>query len=214
MTQSQRDVLFLFLLIAIIFAAAKFGQLCETLTSEAQAREFLWRELPLMVDGAISRESDKTREILHLAAQDLALRSERQIAGLRNDLRVSIDTRAAAIQKAAVDELQGMRADLVRQIVPPSRALTVLLEEYRRIPEQVGQRLEPWTDCRGNGACWQAQATAMLGAGRVTLGETSRAMRTIREAAPAVAENSEQITEHVAERSKHSGLRLFFRGLK
>ena len=111
-------------------------------------------------------------------------------------------------------ELTAIRSDSMRQVdVAVSKfnetndSVMALLDEYRRIPLAVGQRLDSWTDCRGNGACWQSQATALLGASRVTVGETSRTMREIREATPRIVVNIDQTTANVARLTKPDALK-------
>ena len=50
-------------------------------------------------------------------------------------------------------------------------------------------------------------ATALLGATRATAGETSRAMRTIREATPAIVGNVDRVTENVVKMTKPDSLK-------
>lgn len=99
-------------------------------------------------------------------------------------------------------------SELIAKADAPSAAAVELLDEYRRVPSIVGARLDPWTDCKGNGACWQAQMTAALGAGRVTLGETSRTMRSIREATPGITKNIDRTTANIERMTRPDSLAM------
>lgn len=83
-----------------------------------------------------------------------------------------------------------------------AESATRLLNEYTLLPAQVGSRLAPWLDCKGNGACVQAQFTALLGASRVTAGETSKTMRAVRAATPQILENVDKTTGNIARLTK------------
>ena len=113
---------------------------------------------------------------------------------------------AQTIEKSMVDAFA--RLDRIEaQAASVATTANAAIDEYRRIPVAIGQRLDVWTDCAGNGACWQAQATALLGASRVTAGETSRTMRAIREATPQIVANVDTTTANVARLTKPDSMR-------
>lgn len=96
-----------------------------------------------------------------------------------------VDVHAAEIEAAAVNEIRATRADVMQTVRPVAGEFKGLVAAYGKLPADVGARLDPWTDCRGNGACWQAQFTAVLGASRATLGQVARS-------APSIAASMER----------------------
>jgi hypothetical protein len=143
--------------------------------------------------GLVANQAESARRALLIESAQWRRESLSEFAVARSDLTAVLDRRSG---------------ELVRTTQAPAVAATALLEEYRRLPAAVGSRLDPWTDCAGNGACWQAQWTALLGASRVTAGETSRTMRTIREATPAIVANVDQTTANVARITKPDSLAI------
>lgn len=166
--------------------------------------------LPALVDYRIKAEAAEIRKLVaneSAAARRLIDRNARaatsQLAGESQAWR---EQTAQTIQNnvtAAFIRLDRIEA----QAASVAATANAAIEEYRRIPAAVGQRLDPWTDCAGNGACWQAQATALLGAARVTAGETSRTMRAIREATPQIVANVDATTSNVARLTKPDSMR-------
>lgn len=183
---------------------------------------------------ALVRTLDATVAGIPAAMEAIA---DRQSTALRADLgaesaawRRMIESQAAAARGAAVIESEQWRSQSLAEIGEarkealllldrraeeilakadaPAAAAIALLEEYRRVPAIIGSRLDPWTECRGNGACWQAQWTALLGASRSTAGETSRTMRTLREATPAIVANLDQTTANVARITRPDSLAI------
>ena len=174
--------------------------------------------LPATLDAAVTRETAALRADLNtesaawraLAASEAA-RSRYAILAESDQWRRESLSELARARSDLITTLDQRSTELIRTAEAPAAATTALLDEYRRLPAVVGNRLDPWTDCTGNGACWQAQWTALLGASRVTAGETSRTMREIREATPAIVANVDQTTANVARITKPDSLaiRLF-----
>ena len=178
----------------------------------AAADRIAWaaEELPVLVGDVVRHEAGEVRALA--AVESRAWRGAVDRAARRSEAALRAESgawRAAARAAAddAVARLDARAAAAVGAVEGPSLAAAALIEEYRRLPAIVGERLDPWTDCRGNGACWQAQATALLGATRATAGETSRAMRTIREATPAIVGNVDRVTENVVKMTKPDSLK-------
>ncbi len=185
---------------------------CVSVVREVRA---LVVSLPGAVDLAMSREAAELRA--DLGAESRAWRN--LVAAQAESSRRALLIESAQWRRESLSEFAMARSDLtavfdrrsgefVRTTQAPAVAATALLEEYRRLPAAVGSRLDPWTDCAGNGACWQAQWTALLGASRVTAGETSRTMRAVREATPAIVANVDQTTANVARITKPDSLAI------
>ena len=166
--------------------------------------------LPALVDHRIKTESAEIRKLManeSVAARRLidahAKSATSQFAGESQAWRQQT---AQTIEKSMVDAFA--RLDRIEaQAASVATTANAAIDEYRRIPVAIGQRLDVWTDCAGNGACWQAQATALLGASRVTAGETSRTMRAIREATPQIVANVDTTTANVARLTKPDSMR-------
>jgi len=174
--------------------------------------------LPGTMDAGIKRETAALRADLNAEsaawralAADQAERSRHVVLAESAQWRRESLSELALARGDLIATLDRRTVELIRTAEAPAAAMTALLDEYRRLPAVVGNRLDPWTDCTGNGACWQAQWTALLGASRVTAGETSRTMREIREATPAIVANVDQTTANVAPITKPDSLaiRLF-----
>ena len=170
-------------------------------------------QFPKQVLAAIEAEGKLVRATAAVESRSWRLMVDRQATAARKDVRGE----SKEWRQVSAEELRALRgeviqmsnarlSDLIAKMDAPSDAAVRLLDEYTRVPAIVGARMDPWTDCKGNGACWQAQTTAFLGAARVTAGETSRTMRTIRETAPAIAANIDQTTANVARLTKPDSL--------
>jgi hypothetical protein len=169
--------------------------------------------LPVQVDAAISREGREAREVMTTTEAAWRAMIERQIAAGRKDAKGE----SGHWREASIEELRQMRkeviqlsntqlSELIATLDSPADALTKTLEEYAKVPAVIGSRLDPWTDCKGNGACWQAQTTALLGASRVTSGEVSKTMRTVRMATPSVLANIDKTTANVERMTRPDSL--------
>jgi intracellular sulfur oxidation DsrE/DsrF family protein len=143
-------------------------------------------------------------------------RLEGELTATRNDAKQELsqtrlevlnlaDAHLSVIRREAIGELAALRQTADVQLATANRSLsntsdafTRLSDAYAVIPATVGARLDPWTECKGNGACWQAQTTATLGALRVTLGETARASRQVRDGVPVIVGNFNRMSESSA----------------
>ena len=166
--------------------------------------------LPALIDYRIKAEAVEIRKLVtkeSAAARHLldahAKSATSQLAGeskaWREQTAHTIENSATGVF-ARIDRIEAHAASV-------ATTSNAAIDEYRRIPSAIGQRLDAWTDCAGNGACWQAQATALLGASRVTAGETSRTMRAIREATPQIVANVDTTTANVARLTKPDSMR-------
>ena len=164
----------------------------------------LAEEVPAVLDAAVAREAEYTRA--ELAEQSNAWR--RALLDESRRARLAAVAESAAWRTMTGVEIAATRSDvlaavdrhgaaIIATVGPTATAATAALDEYRRVPAMVGERLSPWMDCKGNGACIPAQLTALLGASRATAGEASRTMRTIRESTPAIASNIDRTTANV-----------------
>lgn len=167
--------------------------------------------LPVLVDTRVEIEMRATRELIaREAAATRGVVAKQAAAATAMAARESEAWRlefGQRIEFATVEAL-GRVDRMAGDVATVTKSANAAIDEYRHIPVAVGQRLSPWTDCAGNGACWQAQATALLGASRVTAGETSRAMKAIREATPAIVANVDQTTANVARITKPDSLAI------
>jgi hypothetical protein len=172
-------------------------------------------EVPDVVDAALAREAELTRGEL---ADESAL-WRRLVASESGRARAAAVAESAAWRVATEAQLTGARVDLrdaidrqgaalVATVRPTTEAATAALDEYRMVPRIIGARLDPWTDCKGNGACWQAQTTALLGASRVTAGEASRAARSINAAVPSIVASVDTTTANVARLTRPDSLKM------
>ena len=216
-------------LVALLLASV-IALLVSTVHLTVAARRTI-EVLPGTVDGAIAREASATRASAEQLAGDIQGAALEELQTTRRELLARVDqlggqavtevrlsreladriasrgldlaeTRSAA----ALDEFIAARREFADLARPPSAALTKVLDGAEASRVHWTKNLDPWTDCRGNGACWQAQFTALLGASRVTAGETSRTMREVRIATPKIAANVEVTTGNVARLTRPESL--------
>lgn len=147
----------------------------------------------------VSNESAAARHLLDAHAKSATSQLTGESRAWREQTTHIIESSVAGAF-ARLDRIEAQAASV-------ATTANTAIDEYRRIPAAIGQRLDAWTDCAGNGACWQAQATALLGASRVTAGETSRTMRAIREATPQIVANVDTTTANVARLTKPDSMR-------
>ena len=216
-------------LVAILLASAIV--LVVTAISLTRTAEEVIAELPNRVDRSIEREGAATRSLAARVAIDAQYAVVGEVRESRRAVLAEVDhlgeqvirevaaTRVMAqdlsykaldISNTRAGELLGemgaARRELVAVAAPPSVALTKALDGIDQNRQQLFDRIDPWTDCKGNGACWQAQSTALLGAARVTAGRTSQTMEAIRVATPQITANVEQTTANVARLTRPDSL--------
>lgn len=128
-------------------------------------------------------------------------RTDRRLASIQASTVVRVDAateRADARLGQSLDLLDERSRELSVAVQASSAALTATLQEYGRVPGVVGARLDPWTNCVGNGACWQAQFTASLGSARYTMGQIARSAPTITESIQASTLAAQQTAQAAA----------------
>ena len=216
-------------LVALVLASL----ICVLLSAASvfQAARQVVLVLPDRVDHAIQREGAAARALaarVAFDAQQVVLGEVRDSRGAvlaqvdrlgRQAIREVAATRIMAerVSYSAIDisnsragevlaEMRAARHELVAVAAPPFVALTKALDGIDANRQQLFDRIDPWTDCKGNGACWQAQSTALLGAARVTAGRTSQTMEAIRVATPQITANVEQTTANVARLTRPDSL--------
>lgn len=157
------------------------------------------------IPGIMQTEASATREMLRgeIAAMRADVRLEvaamrRDVASRGESLERMLEYHALWLEDAALTEISHTRRALLAEVRPVLHGATSLLSTYEAIPATVGARLDPWTTCTGNGACWQAQATGALGAARATLGSIARSAPAIAASVERSAEASERATDATA----------------
>ena len=208
-------------LIALVVAAVHF----------TAAAHRAVQEIPSTIDAAIAREGSATRALVtqmgdrggaaaltewRTSKREMLSRVDNVARQALNEVQLSrlladrLGSRAVdlADQRSAdaVEEFRRTGQALMSVTAPAGAALTKLLDGAEETRVHWSNNLDPWTNCHGNGACWQAQFTALLGATRVTAGETSRTMREVRMATPKIAANVEVTTGNVARLTKPESL--------
>lgn len=153
----------------------------------------------------VQEEAAATREMIQMEiaaarndmGEELAL-LRLEVARRGASIERLVDSHALRIEDAVLVEIAHTRRALLAEARPVLHGATSLMAAYEAIPGTVGARLDPWTTCTGNGACWQAQATAALGATRATLGSIARSAPAIAASVERSAEASERATDATA----------------
>ena len=157
--------------------------------------------LPVLLQA----EMQRTRESLQAELR----RSTDQLVRETRMVRKDLTKQTGELVKTAQDTIRTIEYETQET----AKATRTLFTTYEKIPEVVGAKFEPWTDCRSvslggsGGACWQAQFTAALGAARYTAGEAARTSRAISGLAPDLSQSFRRIAEN-AERSSASTAKL------
>lgn len=150
----------------------------------AQTRQCVDQRMASIQASAVSEiRATRAAAIAEIAATRADITSRLASVEHRTDMHLFRITAAMDMHMATAN---GSLAHMAASVDPAAALVSDVHESIR-----------PHLQCRGNGACWPAQVTAAIGAGRQTLGETSRTMRAVREAAPKVTANVQQTTANV-----------------
>lgn len=133
----------------------------------------------------LAAEVRATRGELLQVVQHLGERSIHEIATGRRQLFQRID-KAGARADEHIMELRHtamMSGSVFSQLVVPAvqdvqrttASARNLMDTATLGLHETGRRLDPWTECRGNGNCYQATGLAALGSTRYTLGKIAKA---------------------------------------
>lgn len=197
------------LLAAATLALIEVGQL-------AHAMRAVVLELPVAIPAVITTESRQWQELVVVEAEatrKMALaESGRYRQVFAKELAAARDMAAAesgAWRNATQAEVALARSALVEEAraavsLADQRAAVVTgsvertLAAYSAVPAAIGDELAPYWRCKGNGACWPAQFTALLGAARVTAGRTSTTMRSIDQSIPPILSHIDQTAGNIA----------------
>lgn len=100
----------------------------------------------------------------------------------------TVDNRVAGIEAESISVLR-QSAETLRvasgEVEQSGAAARIVLHRVDMGLIEAGQRMDPWTNCVGNGGCYQAQLGASLGSARHALGSVARS-------APRIADSLEQ----------------------
>lgn len=194
-------------LVAMTFTLLAIGwtalQLPRVLDARATADEAIKREGAALRKLAAD-ELAQTRKELRAESLEyrrlLALELDKTRTAAKNESsawRNVTSQEIATTRKMLVDEIHGAVNMADARLGAVAGATERTLDAYRVIPAVVGARLDPWTDCRGNGACWQAQSTAFLGAARVTAGRVSVAAKAWEDVMPSLSRSADRTAVNI-----------------
>lgn len=157
-------------------------------------------ELPRLSDHIqveTTRWRTDTQNELHATRQELLTK----VDDIRGDFRYFVsrtDTRISSIERNLFQEVAAIRQDtftrvdsIHNELIPVRDSALVLAKTYNDIPKVVGERLDPWTDCKANGLCWQGQLSDTLFAVRTS-------SRAVGENAGVVASNFTTLSNNFA----------------
>ncbi len=115
-----------------------------------------------------------TQNEIHATRQELLSK----VDDIRGDLRSAVSTtdrRISSIEGKVFAEVAAVRSDtftkldsIHNDLLPVRDSALVLAKTYNELPATVGARLDPYTDCKNNALCWQAQFSDTLFAVRTT----------------------------------------------
>lgn len=184
--------------------------MCYVVARSVDRIAFASEELPILAADVLRHESEQARELAAGESKAWRLLVDRASKRTESILRAESGAwrnQTMASFDIAISKFDARAGAAVASVESSSIAASALMDEYRRLPLIVGERLDPWTQCKGNGACWQAQMTALLGATRSTVGETSRTMRSIRESTPSIVGNIDRTADNVAKMTQPDPLK-------
>lgn len=178
-------------LIALVVAAVDFT---------AAARRTI-EQIPSAIAVAIAREGIATRSLVTQLGDCGAVAALKEWRRSQDRILFRVD---------AVDQPRETRQELLFVTSDAGAGATKLLDGAEESRVHWSKNLEFWNNCHGNDACWQAQFTALLGATRVTAGETFRTKREVCMATPKIAANVKATTGNVVRltRPKFLGMRV------
>jgi hypothetical protein len=102
------------------------------------------------------------------------------------------------------NQLSEFNKTLNSQLTETNKSIAKLTDAYADVPKTLGDRLDVYTDCKGNALCWQNQFTDTLFAVRTTSRDVSKTMVSVEKTTdmfgvefPKITKNAEDITTNV-----------------
>lgn len=169
------------------------------------------------VPGLIHTESDNIQYFLHSELQQTRDFTGEQVSALTR----TADKRLVSIQTDTEKQIQGLtalatiRSDealhmIDGQLTETNKNVAKLTDAYADLPKTVGERLDPYTDCKNNALCWQNQATDTLFAIRTTTRDVSRTMVSVEKTTdlfgvefPKITKNTEDVSKNIDDITLH-----------
>lgn len=170
--RDMRDVAVCFLLFVSIVAVFNFAVLLQKVQRQVSI-------LPNMLDNAITREGQATRQAILSAVTDTRNELVTESIGLRIDLDGHVNTTQDLLDRHLTRIENEDLAPIATQATATLKSYQDLAQTYQQIPEQVANAMRPYWECKGNGNCWPAGITATLGGAKMAFGETAQAARRI-----------------------------------
>lgn len=190
---------FIKLCLALLLLAATWA------TTQVAAFFIEARSVARVLPSVVVRQGDEAREALRAEVAALRVDLRGEVRATRSDvlrrvdgLELLVDDHATRLEMIASSEIQQTRRELFSELRPAVGEAVDLMATYRAVPARVGERLEPWTNCNGNGACWQAQFTAALGATRSAIGQVAQSAPRVAASVERSAVASERATAATA----------------
>ena len=115
-----------------------------------------------------------------------------------NGLAVLADSRIGKIQIKTFDAVDNLSKNLDGQLTVTNKSVSALTTAYAKIPENIGSRIDYYTDCDKNGLCWQGQFTDSLLAARKSSRDTSVAMDSISKTVPLMAKDWTTVSDSLS----------------
>jgi hypothetical protein len=149
------------------------------------------RSLPAWCERQIAREGDRTREAALAAVADTAERLNSEIAAARRDVLASANAQINATRRDLLAEVQATLARADRAVAVWEQ----LREEVRPLVADADQTL---LAAHASIVQIRPEALGLVAAAKVTAGETAQTMRTVRDAAPSLAQSVESVSTSAA----------------
>ncbi len=164
--------------------------------------------LPTMLDAAIEREAELTRQMAQVEIsmtrqalmRQLSITSGQVVGEVkaaridaRNEIRATRSETLARVD--TILKVTGDGAQRTENLV--ARAIETTRTDLLSRIDKAASRLDPYTDCDANGLCWQGLVTDNLTSLRYAAREAGKA-------APALSKSAQQIADSAAETSMYT----------
>lgn len=150
--------------------------------------------------GTIHEELQETRDFTGEQISALTKTADKRLQAIQNDTRV-LGYTALNLSSQSLDKFN---QTLNNQLTDTNKSIAQLTNAYATLPEIVGKRLDPYTDCDKNVLCWQGQISDTLFAVRTTSRDVSKTMTVFSKTNdmfnnefPKITKNTEEITANI-----------------
>jgi hypothetical protein len=201
-----RDALVCVLLISLVFLVFQIRSTVKTADKVVAVTPLILQNELQLTREAVHDELQQTRDFTGEQVSTLTRTADKRLGSIQHDLNNQI----TGFRGDVTDYVNWAVYDLNSQLTETNKSVAKLTDAYADLPKTVGDRLDPYTDCKNNALCWQNQFTDTLFAVRTTSRDVSKTMVNVQKTTdlfgvefPKITKNTENITSNINDITVH-----------